>query len=330
MPHGPANNLVPFPMTVGGQPVPGQQTVRRPAYGEGKTGEAKEYSRLLNRGTLTWSATSGAVNGFKRTPNVGSPTSIGVYDLRPYEETPASVGGQSFPEDWQQVTRKVPSGRLLMNLALRNRDSGTGLTSDNLGIRRDWAAIARHAQLALIISAWQTWPFRFASPGFFAIGAGQQDPGFFQRRWGPELMSELVMSGTSEIDLAAWAPGARFVTGWLAGWHKDITFDNSLDFPLTRHAVATAGQIMGRAPRIVSVDNQSGSSIDFLVEVLHGTASSFIGPITVASGAGAVPGTGSAILASLAPGDFPTAINVYAANATAGLPDEFAITFSGG
>lgn len=349
------------------QPAQQPQHLRESGYAHGSAQDriARTEERRLAFNTCGWStADPGA--GYAYTPALGQAIHLGQFDLEPWHGQPAA-GRNVGPNDWKAVVTPVPSGRAVLRVTMRGQIEGLTGGNANLGQIFQWGAIARSCMLGLCMASWNSWPQDFRTPRWARGPAplGNPQAAYWQKRWGPELVSQIVSSGAAEVDLRRFAGGARFFSAWLLGWHARTRFDG-----VTQPTLAIDWQVVEDDPRddrdhlpdtICHPANEMlatafpapwGAGATFLLEhvvattgIRRGQAPSLIsahngcagaidflvelcrGPAVSYVGPVNVAAGASAILTNLVCADALTRINVYAANAP--ISSAATITFAG-
>lgn len=214
------------------------------AHGSAQDRAVRNEERRLAFGTCAWStADPGA--GYAFTPANDAAIHLGQFDLEPWHGAPF-VGRNRGPEDWKNKVTPVPSGRAVLRVTMRGQTSGLTGGNANFGQIFQWGQIARSCLLGLCVSCWNSWPNDFRAPRWSRGPApiGNPQASYWQKRWGPELIGQIVSSGAAEVDLRRYAHGARFISAWLLGWHCRTVFDG-----VTHPTLALDWQVLEDEPR---------------------------------------------------------------------------------
>lgn len=272
----------------------------------------------------------------------------GQFDLLPHLKQPPKPAGLSGPGDWSRGVREVESGQLTLLVSCR------GLELEEEERERFFFGL-RGVRLAVKLATWSTWPGPF---GRQEAGGGRsaRGPSWWQERWGPELVSRLVSTGSYELDLSAFLRGARFAAVSLFAWRlfgdaPKAAFDwlicergcpRSSPFPvselvqevrpepfssgpgadLSPWRVSGIGLVLDRPPTVSAVTNTSAAKLTFRPEVLYGTAGEVRDAIEVEPG-------DSRILLRLGDGEPATGFQLYAHKNGYEGPASFTLTYSG-
>lgn len=271
----------------------------------------------------------------------------GQFDLLPHLGQPPKPAGLSGPGDWARGVREVESGQLTLFVSCRGLD----LEEDE---RERFFHELRGVRLAVKLATWSTWPGPFGRQE--SGGGSVRGPSWWQERWGPELTSRLVSTGSYELDLSAFLRGARFAAVSLFGWRltddapkvafdwlifergcarsspfpvselvqevKPEPFPSGPDADLSPWRVSGVGLVLDRPPTICAVTNTGAAKLTFRPEVLYGTAGEVMGQVEV-------PPKSSSVLVRLHDGEPVTGIQLYAHKNGHEGPSSLSLTYSG-
>jgi hypothetical protein len=132
---------------------------------------------------------------------------LGTYDTRPWEGRPK---GNVSNKAWERETTAAPGGDLTFR-AVHHPTEGQGSVFFQPG-ETSWA---QSSATTLLIGAFdQVDGADFGDMNERPLGASQRTLMNRQVRMGPNITGLLQGTGVAEIDLLAWAGGARFVSVW--------------------------------------------------------------------------------------------------------------------
>jgi len=134
-------------------------------------------------------------------------TPLGIYDTRPWEGRPK---GNVSNKDWKRNTTAAPGGELVIRLVRHPTDA-----QGSVFFQPGETDYQRNAATSLLIGAFDELDGdQFGNQNDPPTGAPQRDVAGKAVRMGPNITPLLQGTGVAEVDLLAWAGGARFVSVW--------------------------------------------------------------------------------------------------------------------
>jgi hypothetical protein len=151
------------------------------------------------------------------------PALLGIYDRRPWEGIP----GKANAKWYRQAVKSVIGESLTVRIIAEPAQARANYQPNTSG----WFSPWRWPCLSLIVAGWETADAATIEQPFgvpvvpsnpFSPGSDAWFPARLARL-GPNVLGELVQTNRAEVDVGAWAGGARFVAVWLwAYWIGDM------------------------------------------------------------------------------------------------------------